>query len=113
MNMTHFMLPTQAADAIILDGSILILVGVILSAYILYMNRSNIRDTSLLPAFDFTADENIHHQYEFEYNDNSQSRNVISESLEDDYDYNQSEVSEEEFEEEYVKEEEAQKILIR
>ena len=63
MNISHFMLPTQVADAIILDGSILILVGVILSIYILYKNRSNLMDTSLLPALDIAGEENIHHQY--------------------------------------------------
>jgi len=113
MNISHFMLPTQAADAIILDGSILILVGVILSIYILYKNRSNLMDTSLLPALDIAGEENIHHQYEFEYNDNTQTDNEVFETAVENNNYNQSEESEEEFEEEYIKQEEGQKILIR
>lgn len=62
----NFMLPTQAANAIVLDGTLLIVAGLLITAYYMYKNRSQLLDTSLLPEIEVTTTQNMDEDYERE-----------------------------------------------
>ena len=50
MNLSNFMMPTNAANAVTLDGSIIIIIGAIVLAYILITHRNEV----------FMVDENAY-----------------------------------------------------
>ena len=45
LNGFNFMMPTQAAGAIVLDGNILIIIGFLALAYLLYSHRNELFDS--------------------------------------------------------------------
>lgn len=75
----NFMMPTQAPDAIVLDGSIIIIIGFIALAYLLYKHRNELFDIDKQSYENTVDNENIQMAtYEnVDYNTNAMTNSTL------------------------------------
>lgn len=59
LNEINFMMPTQAPDAIVLDGSIILIIGFLALAYLLYKHRNELFDIDKQSYVNTVDNENI------------------------------------------------------